>query len=96
MTERQHIEQLLRLLYHAEDGSCANRGMGRENCNVCPCSRSNGGPCGQSERPNYRARKLDCLVKFMRSHGMQDILDANPWVLALAQDEDAYYASMPL
>ena len=96
MTQRQHAEQLLNLLRYAADGSCANRGMGQENCLVCPCSRANNGPCGTSEQPFYRARKLDCLVKFMRAKGMQDLLDANQWVLTRALDEDAYYASLPL
>ena len=96
MTQRQHAEQLLNLLSYAQDGGCANRGIGRENCLVCPCSRANNGPCGTSEQPFYRARKLDCLVKFMRANDMQDILDANPWVLTLAQDVDAYYMSLPL
>ncbi|HSW65321.1 MAG TPA: hypothetical protein VLH56_18740 [Dissulfurispiraceae bacterium] len=45
---------------------------------------------------NYRQRKLEALLAYMRSHNMQDIIDENKWMVAIVQDDDALYASMPI
>lgn len=97
MDQRTHIRALLRLLYDRPRGECGNGGMIQDNCHVCPLSRSNGGMCGIGQgMSNYRQRKLEALLAYMRSHNMQDIIDENKWMVAIVQDDDALYASMPI
>lgn len=94
MIDRGTILRVLADLRTSQTGVC---GLGGE-CPNCPLSWTNhDGPCGKLLKDDrYRVRKLEYLVGFLQTHDMQDILDANPWVLTLTQDEDAYYASMPL
>ena len=94
MISRDTILRVLADLRTSQTGIC---GIGRE-CPYCPLSKTNhDGPCGKILQDNkYRVRKLEYLMRFLQTHDMQDILDANPWVATIAEDEDAYYASMPL
>ena len=94
MIDRGTILRVLADLRTSQTGVCGISG----ECPYCPLSKTNhDGPCGRLPKDDrYRVRKLEYLVRFLQTHEMQDILDANPWVLTLTQDEDAYYASMPL